>query len=242
MHKENIGQTEFVFKLADNQKEIESIYYLRYQVYCEECNFIKPQDYPDCKEQDKYDKDALQFLARDKYWVIGSARMIPGSAPGGLPIEGHCPGLNLFNGLNRENTAEISRLIISKDYRRRKEDGLYYTPEYNAGTKAGQADSPIRRIRIMTFGLYRELYQESKRRHITHWFALMTKALWALLNMHGFIFRPLGPAVDFYGPVIPYIGNIEEIEASFYKGYPEYFVKYFLDGLEEEFYPKNLIQ
>ena len=228
MHQESIGKSDFTYKLVDSSEVLEEVFRLRYQVYCVECKFIKEEQYSEEKEQDKYDSHAVHFVAQDKYGVIGAARMILNS-PLGFPLEEHCQGESGYEKqkIPREKLAEISRLVISKDYRRRREDGMYYTPEFDEKVDAIKP-SPFRRIRSMTFGIYREIYQESKRRGITHWYALMETALWMLLDMNGFRFKPIGPDIEFFGTVKPYIGCIKEIEDSFSKKYPQFFEKFFL--------------
>ena len=89
----------------------------------------------------------------------------------------------------------------------------------------------------MAFGLYRAIYQESKRKGILYWFALMEKSLWKLLNIHGLTFRPIGPEVDFLGMVTPYLADIRELEKGVHSKFPQ-FLEYFTTGLEPELQPK----
>jgi len=83
----------------------------------------------------------------------------------------------------------------------------------------------------VTFGLYREMYQESKRLGITHWIALMEKSLWRLLSSHGFVFNQIGEEVDCYGPVFPYLADIAKIEQELRKKDPDLY-EYFTQGLK----------
>jgi N-acyl amino acid synthase of PEP-CTERM/exosortase system len=89
----------------------------------------------------------------------------------------------------------------------------------------------------MAFGLYRAMYQESKRTGIVYWFALMERGLWKLLSIHGLAFCPIGPEVDFFGLVSPYLAEIRELEKNVYSKFPQ-FLEYFLAGLEPELQPK----
>lgn len=235
-----IGQTEFTFKLVESPESLDEVFRLRFQVYCRECNFIRVEDYPDGKESDKYDKYALHFVVEDQYGLIGTARLILDS-PLGFPIEEHCAEkLNLdINSLTRNKLAEISRLVISREYRRRRGDGLYYTPDYDSTADFHHLENVRRRVMPIAFGLYREMYQESKHKGITYWYAIMEKSLFQLLCIHGFIFKPIGPEIDFYGPVRPYLGNIEEMEQTVHQRFPN-LVRFFVDGLETEYLPKFL--
>ena len=63
----------------------------------------------------------------------------------------------------------------------------------------------------IVLGLYKAMYQESKRQHLTHWFAAMEKKLWEVLNRIGIQFRQIGEEIVYYGPVIPYFESISEL-------------------------------
>ncbi len=227
-------QTEtvpFTFKKVEltDTKLMTEIYRLRFQVYCRECGFIKAEDYPEGLESDNYDKQSMHFIALDKEEnIVGTMRMIlPGELP--LPLETHCPDLNIDkNSIPSSQVAEVSRLVISKGLRRRQDDGTYYGPraEDEKGTDASGHEF-IRRAKPMAFGLYRELYKESKKLGITHWYALMEKSLWLLLRIHGLIFEPIGKECDVFGPVKPYLGKLYDIEKTVAKRFPKFF-SYFI--------------
>ena len=238
MHKERIGQTEFSFELVESKQELEELYRLRYQVYCNECNFLKEEDYPESKESDKYDPYSLHFVARDSHGPIGTARLIMDN-PNGFPIETHYRGSLDFDikSANHKQVAEISRLTISKSYRRRKDDELYYSKDYVDPGAKPETDG-LKRIKPMAFGIYREIYQECKRRNIAVWVAMMEKTLWLLLRMHNFAFRPVGEEIDVYGPVRPYVCEIGDVEKNVYQKSSDNLYKYFLEGLEPEYHPK----
>ncbi len=216
----------FTFKHVDFQDTpmMERLYRLRYQVYCEECNFIKAEDYPNGLECDEYDEQSRHFVAMDSSGdVIGTVRLIlPQPRP--LPIQIHCPDIKIGEGVPQLNFAEISRLIISKRLRRRKDDGLFYGPQVTDQKVVNLSGTQfLRRAKPMAFGLYRELYKESKRLWITHWYTLMEKSLWLLLRIHGFSFSAIGTEVDVYGPVRPYLGKVSLIEEEVEKKFPKFF-------------------
>jgi N-acyl amino acid synthase of PEP-CTERM/exosortase system len=129
-------------------------------------------------------------------------------------------------------------LAISKRYRRRKADGLYYSPdsEYRP-TEAEGEDPTIKRLKPMIFGVYRELYQECKRRGITHLYAIMDSSLCLLLHMHSFVFHAIGQTIDYYGPITPYFANLQESEYKIHQQMPS-LMTFFLDGLEPQHRPE----
>lgn len=237
MHIGMIGSIEFTYGVIDNPELLQEAFRLRYRVYCHECNFIKEEDYPEGFEKDEYDPYSIEFFAKDSEGLIGTARLILDS-PLGFPLEEHCKN-NLFidkNALPRKNCAEISRLVISKEYRRRINDGMYYSPDYIDNQEAAAKKNLIKRIKPMTFGIFKEMYQTSKRRDIKYWYALMEKSLYLLLKIHGFVFDPIGSEIDFYGLVKPYLVNIEELEKSVKQKLPNLF-KYFTSDLEPKYVP-----
>ncbi len=213
--KVNLSETELM----------NAIYALRFQVYCHECGFIKEEDYPNGLESDKYDPQSVHFAAVGENGdIIGTMRMIlPGEHK--FPIEDHCPDIKIdHEALPPLKYAEISRLVISKRLRRRRNDGMYYEPEVEDKIGVSQDGKVfMRRCRPMAFGLYREMYLESKRSGITHWYSLMEKSLWILLRLHGFQFVPVGEEVDVYGPVRPYISKISQVETEVAQKFPQFY-------------------
>jgi N-acyl amino acid synthase of PEP-CTERM/exosortase system len=229
---------KFSFHRITQPGELQEAYRLRFQVYCRECNFIKESDYPDGFETDGYDEFSAHFGAFDLQGrMVGAVRLILPSSPR-FPIEEHCPPLEIDRNLiSRQSCAEVSRLTISKLYRRRAQDGLYYEPRVEDKTVEDRGSSFLRRVRPMAFGLYRAMYHESKRAGIRYWLALMEKGLWKLLHIHGFVFRPIGPEVEFLGRVKPYIGDLHDLETGVFAKFPQFF-EYFMVGLEVDLRPK----
>jgi N-acyl amino acid synthase of PEP-CTERM/exosortase system len=217
-------------------------YRLRYDVYCLERNFLKAHDYPDCLETDAFDPHSLHLGAMNLHdELVGTVRLVrPSSA--GLPMYHAC---RLFpEELHRisqiENLAEISRLAISRRYHRRRGDGTFALggaesygayPRKNAGRDDKRGNPPV------VVSLYKSLYQASKRRGITHVLAATEKSLHRLLTEFNFPFRPIGPEVDYFGPVTPYVLDIAEFEAILIKKNPS-LLDEFVNGLEMEFRPK----
>ena len=229
---------DFTFKIVDTPELLEEIYRLRYHVYVRECHFLREEDYPDGRETDKFDAHSVHFAAiDDEGELAGSVRLVFDS-PLGLPFEDHCKrklGAEAAE-VDRPKLAEISRLVISKSYRRRKNDGLYYEP--GSEDLKMSASQFMRRLRPMAFGMYRLVYQESKRRGITHWLAAMEDSLFRLLGTHGFVFRSIGEPIEYYGAVIPYLGEISKMEKLVQVYRPDYY-QYFIEGLEPQFLPAS---
>jgi hypothetical protein len=65
----------------------------------------------------------------------------------------------------------------------------------------------------------------------------MEKSLLRLLRRYNIGFTPIGPELDYYGPVIPYIAAITDIEEAVFRNCPEMFVE-FMRGLEPNLLPE----
>ncbi len=118
-----------IVSAVSDEKEIKEIYRLRYKVYCEEWSYEKPENHVNRIVTDVYDKSAMHFVVQDSTQkIVGAIRLIVNSKEG-FPIEKNCQ-LNIKpDELPREKLAEISRLVIHRDYRRRTEDKYIYGPD-----------------------------------------------------------------------------------------------------------------
>lgn len=202
----------FEFVRLDHSPELlEASYRLRYEVYCLERGFLDPGEYPHRNERDRYDACSAHFGALDRDGeIVGTVRMvIPPDHR--YPLLDHCV-VDRESELLKLRTAEISRLAISRQYRRRAgDDALGISPDM----LDEMPDNFHRRRRPeLVMGLYKVMYQESKRTGVDCWLAAMERSLTRLLARYSFFFRPMGPEVDYYGPVTPYIARISDIEGS----------------------------
>jgi hypothetical protein len=59
--------------------------------------------------------------------------------------------------------------------------------------------------------MYREMYRHSRQNGIRYWYAAMERSLARSLDKMGFRFVPIGPQVDYYGPVTPHIADLDEL-------------------------------
>jgi hypothetical protein len=60
--------------------------------------------------------------------------------------------------------------------------------------------------------LIKAVYVEAKRLHATHWIVAIEKALRRRLLRYGLPFHLAGPEVDYFGPVAPYVLNVDELD------------------------------
>jgi N-acyl-L-homoserine lactone synthetase len=155
-------------------------YRLRYQVYCVELQLIKASDSSGRVETDEFDSVSRHFAAIEGGRVIGTMRLVLPSALG-LPMSRRCelfpePQL-LSDGEHR--VAETSRACVGRG-----------------------CEQPARSVSVL-ISLYRAAYLEAKGLVVTHWVVGMWPEIHRILVRQGLRWRPIGPAVEYWGPVTP---------------------------------------
>jgi N-acyl amino acid synthase of PEP-CTERM/exosortase system len=226
--------------LDDTPGLLAESYALRYQVYCLERAFLHAENYPDHLEIDAFDSHSLHVGTINlQGHLVGTARLVQAGA-GGLPLFHYCmisPNeMELYRPGN--TVVEVSRLAVSRNYRRRREDGPYGTrgaAPYNAATE--RREGVARLGGELVVSLYRTLYQTSKRNGITHWLAAVEKSLLRLLLKCEFPFRAIGPEIDYFGPVAPYLMSLAQFDQAIL-AHRKPFLDDFLVDLEPEFCPQ----
>lgn len=202
---------------------------MRYEVYCHGRRFLDPTSYPDGRESDEFDEHSIHFgcVARRTNSVVGTIRLVARSALG-FPLSSHC---KFDESALPESTCEISRLAVSKEYRRRADDDAFGVPSAVFEDDA-LANRNRRRRPEIVLGLYKVMYQESKRRGVNAWIAAMESSLVRLLWRYSFTFDAIGPEVDYYGPVVPYLARIDEIEKTVRARQPQLYAEFNEGALE----------
>ena len=193
---------------------------LRYQVYCLERGFLNPADYPNRRECDEFDPYSLHLgVTAPEGSLLATARLVKVNTVG-FPLFRHCRlyprELDRFQDMTR--VAEISRLCVSRNLRRRRIGSV-----------------------SVAINLYRAIYQASKRNGVTHWLVATEPSLQRLLASLKVPFREVGPLTDYYGPVAPYLVDLslwDKVIVS--RSLPA--LHSFLDDLEPEFSPLVTLQ
>ena len=222
-------------KVSRDDPLMEEIYRLRYKVYCEEWGFEKPEDHPNGLEIDNFDVNSVHFaaIAKRDGQLIGTVRIILES-PQGFPIHHHCSidqelqkrVVEKLPDSKRVRLGEISRLAVSKDFRRRALDNFILDPQHNdeknieelikrkeeRDAETGIVSVERRRQQDMAIvmGLYNCLSRESRELQLTHWYVVTARALYVLLKRIGFHFDPIGPEQEYHGIRRPYLGYLKE--------------------------------
>lgn len=244
MSSGDISYGNFRFCLIKDKELLQDSFRMRYEVYVQEFGFEKKEDHPDGLETDEYENDSIHFACiNENDSVIGTIRLVLNSDKG-FPIDHVVETSFIGEKPDPSKIAEISRLTVSKDLRRRKEDGIHgvesYLTQKEGGVLPDDDTIPLemqgRKNPIIVLGLYQIMYHESKRLGLTHWYMITEEKLFFALRKYGFAFHQIGEPVEYHGKRVPYQGTISEIESSLYDKDPEMF-KMMLAGLEKEYHP-----
>lgn len=216
-----------------NSSVLQEVFALRYRVYCLERKFLPVEPYPDGLESDEYDQCSTHFAAcnRDDQ-VVGTLRLIQPRDDQVFPFELFCNALyENFAPPPKHESGEVSRLIVDRNYHRRKGD----TPEgisqeflqNPVPPKVMNHQSPPTERRSnspeILLGLYRQLYHHALETGVRYWYAAMEQSLARLLGRVGFTFHPIGFQTEYYGPVTPFVADLRELESSLAARNPELF-------------------
>lgn len=199
---------------------LNDIYRLRYQVYCLECHFLDAREFDQELEMDEFDDCSTHFAAYAlDASLVGTVRLVQPKDAQGYPFESHCPTFPEFAMPARAQAAEISRLVVRKSYRRRRGDSMAGISSDFVEKGAIAAIKPRSIVRgdkrenspLLLLGMYKEMYRHSRENGIRYWYAAMERSLARSLDKMGFRFVPIGPQVDYYGPVTPYMADLDEL-------------------------------
>lgn len=209
---------------ADSDTQKEQAYRLRYDVYCEEHQFIDKTDYIDGQERDQFDDDAVHFLLIHKTTneIAGTLRVILPQDTKPLTsfeLQKKCdhPLLQIENRVM--GMAEISRFCMAKKFRRRSRDGdllpSYYEQEWNnEENKALSLPFFQRRIPYAPLGLLMMAFEAIMAHGIMNGVMMVEESQISTLQRLGLCYRVLGPRLSYHGDQQPLVFNIKAVMDS----------------------------
>lgn len=249
MSRRSVLTRYFEFSRVDDPDLLATALQLRYQVYCQERHFLDPSQYPQQLETDAYDSHSVHFVGRHRQRTLAAstARLVLPSYLG-FPLQSHCEFYPDFAFIGEaghpalRHYAELSRLAVSRRFQQRAGDTFYGGPPRPADVpaEAAQEASPQEAGPEIIAGLFKRMYQETKRLGITDLVVAMERGLYLLLRRMGYRFHAIGPVVDYYGPVMPYTKNIAELERDLYRWRRPVF-DFMMEGLEPECVPPHAV-
>jgi N-acyl amino acid synthase of PEP-CTERM/exosortase system len=205
---------EILPAISDNEKA--AAFRIRHSVYCEDLAWEATRS--DGMETDDYDAQSLHCLIRSRTSgdFIGCVRLIltaPDDPHALLPFERTCgPALHrsLLDPakLPRERIAEVSRLAIVGQYRRRR--GEKHTP---AGavqdSEPGSAEQP--RFAWLLIGLYMGVFAIAARHGLEQLFLLSEPRLARHLNKIGITNVQIGKPTEHRGFRAPAVMDVQQV-------------------------------
>ena len=244
--------------LVDSDEHRETVFKLRYQVYCVETRFEDESAFPDDMESDAYDDKSSHTLLRHRAtgWWAGTVRLVLPS-PNIFPVEISCgdvfsPKKRGTIALPRSSAAEVSRFAVSKEFRRRHKEYLspagisedtnfdrrvYSVPDTTEESRREKSDSDRRTqdderkvVPHITLGLIQGLVRMSVNSEVTHWAAAMEPTLLRLLTRLGIYFQHVGDTVDYHGKRQPCIANLDNLLQTVKEQRPDVWAVLTLDG------------
>jgi len=192
---------------ADSAALKESVYRLRYQVFCLETGFEDTEEHPTGLEFDEFDERSEHYLIKHRRTGVYAAttRLImadKNDPDATFPIERHCrlTRTDLLESVPRECLGEVSRFCVSGYFKRRSgEQGTIagIGPQKNQYYHASEDER--RTWPHITLALIACLNRINLSHGTTHLYALMEPSLIRLLNAMGIAFLPIGPLTNYHG-------------------------------------------
>ena len=198
--------------VASNQELREEAFKIRHNVYCEELAFEYVRE--DGQETDEFDAQSIFSLIKHKpsETFTSCVRLVTSKGPDELlPIEKYCMDSITNEDLNpkrfnRAEIAEISRLAVKSDFRRRKADNFK-----GSGTgvisETTYSETELRCFPFIAIGLYMAAATMGMNTGIRHVYVMMEPRLARSMKFIGITFQQLGEPVDYHGLRAPYYIN-----------------------------------
>ncbi|MEK7570510.1 MAG: GNAT family N-acyltransferase [Patescibacteria group bacterium] len=187
---------KFTFYTTKNPDELDELHRLRYQVYIEEYKYIDKNLSENGREKDNWDSFSVHFVIRDlKKEIAATVRLILDS-PNGFPIEKHFNIDINVNNYQRNESAEISRLIVAKEFRRHH----------------------------LMLVLIKGIFLYVKKHNIKNIFSVMDERLLPVVLKIGIPFKKIGQPSLYQGLTFPCILSVKDFEVSLQRNNPRLFM------------------
>ena len=233
MNKINMQEQYFKFyEITENDEKYAEYLKFRHLIFVKELQNIAPQkeNNSTAVETDQFDSYSRHVIAIHNATgiVAGCARLILPN-PEGLNTESrYCIEEHPYAKQQKKNTGEISRMAISPDFRRRKEDDKNLIEgdpnrEIASIDIATSSDSNKRNYQPgLIMGMYREIYFIAQQENINFCIAAMDQRFSRLLIKSGYPFHPIGPVNPNLTPLRrPFIISQEEMKTKLAQLHPE---------------------
>ncbi|APW35945.1 hypothetical protein RD110_00905 [Rhodoferax koreense] len=193
------------------------VFHIRHEVYAREFGFEPLR--ADEKETDAYDRHSLHCIVKtadDADHLVGCARIVmpdPDAPHAPLPFEIACRDTldrSIIDPakLPRHRIAEVSRLAVMADFRRRKGEKLSADASLNEQDFGGVG---VHRFPNIPLSLYSAAVLMAQRQDIEYLFVLTEPRLSKHFAKFGVNITPIGEPIDFHGIRVPSVMRVAEI-------------------------------
>ncbi len=214
MEQQSVAETFnkfFDVSVASTQAQKNSVFSIRYRVYCDEFGYESVEEFPDEIEFDEFDPQSTHCLITHKPTgkAAGCVRMVPTYSTevrDPLPFEKYCADSLDRDFLNqispsRDTMCEISRLAVDGNFRKRageRKNRCGITEEFQS-TEEERRTFPL--IAISAFLASTALTNLASRTSV---FMMTEPFLPKLLSRSGIVVQRAGKDVDYHGVRAPY--------------------------------------
>lgn len=194
--------------LADTPELLYECRKLRFQVLCIENHYLKEEENKNSLEEDTYDNKSAHCLILHKSSGLYAATVrlvLPtqNNPSVDFPIESFLTEkcreeYNKLMHAPREHLGEISRFMISKQFRQRVGESNVFDGINN---DFGMLSPKMKRqfAAQISLGLFKAIFKMSHQHDIQFWLALMEPRLIRLLARVGIHFNHLSESIEFFG-------------------------------------------
>lgn len=205
--------TEFLQpEVATTAQLRDEVFRIRHNVYCEELAFEDVR--PEGKEEDEFDNQSIFSMIKHKPSDVYTScvRIVKSNSDDELlPIEKYCLDSIQNKELHpsnfaRSEIAEISRLAVKSDFRRRKAD-KFKGSAVGAISETTYSETELRCFPFIAIGLYMAAATLAIETGVKHVFVMMEPRLARSMKFVGIKFIQLGDAIDYHGIRAPYYIN-----------------------------------
>jgi N-acyl amino acid synthase of PEP-CTERM/exosortase system len=204
----------FELILAESPQLQDEVFRIRHQVYCEELSYERVT--PDGRELDEYDRHSKHLLLRtvNTGVRVGCTRLVlqrPEQPSFPLPFERACTATidrRLIDpaALPRDSIAEVSRLAVVREFRRRK--GEERTKDGAAVIDYGTPKQP--RFPYIQLGLFLGAVALARQLGIKTIFFLTEPRLSRHFEKLGFPVQQIGGPIGHRGVRVPSMASVDE--------------------------------
>jgi N-acyl amino acid synthase of PEP-CTERM/exosortase system len=191
---------------ANTDELKKEVYKLRYQVYCIETGFLNSEDYPDGLEIDDFDQQSVHYLIRHRNSgdYAGTTRLIlpdHNNPEKLLPFELHCKidNVSMMQPINRRYLGEVSRLCVSKAFKKRKNEAQTLAGINAAWQPDNFTANERRSFPHIAIGLAACFIKASYENDIFYLFGAMEPSFFRFVSLMGINLIKMGPLVDYHG-------------------------------------------